>query len=62
MPFGIWIADFHDELIIECQDSVVDEVITIFKEAEKLTNEELGGTIYFKIEPDQGKDLRAFKL
>lgn len=62
VPFGIWIADFHDELITECQDSVVDEVLTIFKEAEKLTNEELGGTIYFKIEPDQGKDLRAFKL
>ena len=49
-------------MITECRDEDVDDVLSIFNEAEKLTNEELGGTIYLKIEPDTGKDLKPFKL
>jgi len=62
LPFNMWIADFHDETIVECKDEVVNDVMELFNKAEHLTNEELGGTIYLKIEPDQGKDLRPFKL
>ena len=62
VPFNMWIADFHDETIVETKDEHVKEVLDIFNLAEKLTNEQLAGKIYLKIEPETGVDLRPFKL
>jgi len=60
--FNFWISDFHDETITECPDEDVEEVLSVFNEAEKLTNKELDGIIYLEIEPETGSDLRPFKL
>lgn len=50
----IWypiIIDYHDEGIVECKKEDAEEVMEMFKEAYRLTNEYLGGRIKLVAEP-----------
>lgn len=62
LDFHFWIADFHDQTTVECLDKDVESVLDLFRRAEKVTNEQLGGLVYLKIEPEAGKCLTPFKL
>jgi len=62
VPFHFWIADIHDQTTVEVLDRDVDAVLELFRAAEVLTNEQLGGDVYFKIEPEVAKNFVPFKL
>lgn len=61
ISFHMTIPDFHDEVTVECHESVKDEVVALFNEAEQLTNKQLGGMVYFKIEPEVCYTFADFK-
>lgn len=62
IPFHFWIADIHDQTTVECLDKDVEDVLDLFRAAEVVTNEQLGGNVYFKIEPEVAKNFVPFKL
>ena len=62
VPFKFWIADIHDQITVEALDKDIPDVLKLFNDAEVITNEQLGGSVYFKIEPEVAKNFVPFKL
>ena len=61
IPFDMVMPDYHDELVVECAKGNESRVMSLFNDAERLTNKQLGGKVYFKIEPEVCKDFADFK-
>lgn len=62
LDFKFWIADIHDQTTIETPSHLTNAVLELFREAEDLTNAELGGIINLKIEPEAAQNFAPFKL
>ena len=62
LKFKFWIADIHDQSTVECPTEEVERTLDLFNEAERLTNADLGGIIYLKIEPEAAQNFAPFKL
>ena len=62
LDFKFWIADIHDQTTVETPSHLTQDVLELFREAEDLTNAELGGIIKLKIEPEAAQNFAPFKL
>jgi hypothetical protein len=61
IPMYPWNVDIHDATIWEVREDYRDQGVELFKDSITILNQELGGTIPIKADPDVGQSFKDFK-